>query len=74
MTEKLKQAAIEFLAELEASLAGWKDEVESPEKDIRVSELKCVLNCVGAINLRQAMGAVAVRKAHKMASTWWEAA
>lgn len=69
---KIKEAAIEFLAEIEAQLKGWQDEYDSQEKVIRVNELQCILNCVGAIDLRKALGAVAVRKIHKRAANWWK--
>lgn len=72
MSDKIKEAAIEFLAELNAQLKGWQDEVDSPEKEIRISQLMCVINGCGAADLHKALGAVAIRKIHKISSEWWE--
>lgn len=71
MTDKIKEAAIEFLAEIEAQIAGWDDEPDTQEKRYRVSELNCILNCCGAMDLRAALGKVAVRKAKARAASWW---
>jgi hypothetical protein len=71
MKDKIKDAAIEFLAEIEAQIRGWDDEPDSEEKQHRVSELKCILNCCGAMGLREAIGKVAVRRAKKRAADWW---